>query len=50
MKRIGIALALGAALLLPLAACAREDAPAVTPTHTPAAPPAPTSAPRPRRR
>ena len=26
MKRIGIALALGAALLLPLAACAREDA------------------------
>ena len=37
MKRIGIALALGAALLLPLAACAREDAPAVTPTHTPAA-------------
>lgn len=37
MKRIGIALALGAALLLPLAACAREDAPDVTPTHTPAA-------------
>ena len=45
MKRIGIALALGAALLLPLAACAQEDAPAVTPTHTPAATASPEATP-----
>ena len=37
MKRILLLAGLGLALLLPLAACGREAAPDVTPSHTPAA-------------
>ena len=45
MKRILLLAGLGLALLLPLAACGREAAPDVTPSHTPAVTATPSAAP-----